>query len=177
MVVLIDLIDQRFSRWLVLKRAESDKNGNTFWFCRCDCGTEKTVSSDSLRRRQSKSCGCLQRELMSKKSKERRGPKSNNWKGGRTISSTGYVLVRQPNHPNADGAGYVLEHRLAMETKLGRHLISGEIIHHKNGIRNDNRIGNLELCVKSNHFKGQRVEDLVAWAGEVLRRYAPERLK
>lgn len=57
-----------------------------------------------------------------------------------------------------------------MEQKLGRHLLPGENVHHLNGVRDDNRPENLELWVTAQPA-GQRPEDLVAWAHEILRRY------
>ena len=69
----------------------------------------------------------------------------------------------------------VPEHRIVMEGVLGRELLPGENVHHVNGVRNDNRPENLELWVTSQP-SGQRPEDLVAWAHEILRRYgAPAR--
>jgi hypothetical protein len=72
-----------------------------------------------------------------------------------------------PSHPEAQADGYVPEHRIIMERKLGRYLLQDETVHHINGVRHDNRPENLELWA-SRQPKGQRVADLVAWAEEIL---------
>ncbi len=94
--------------------------------------------------------------------KARKGKRSYNWKGGRYVDKrTGYVHIWNPEHLNAmkqggwtGGKGYVLEHRLIMADYLGRPLKTHETVHHKNGIRDDNRIENLELMTKRVH-RGQ----------------------
>ncbi|OBY33431.1 hypothetical protein ACT18_00275 [Mycolicibacter kumamotonensis] len=65
---------------------------------------------------------------------------------------------------------YVLEHIAVMETQLGRYLHPDERVHHKNKVRNDNRPQNLELW-SVGHPSGARVEDMLAWAYEVIERY------
>ncbi len=60
------------------------------------------------------------------------GPKNGMWKGGRTITQKGYVLIRVgKDHHLADVRGYAYEHRLVAEKKLGRELLPGEVVHHK----------------------------------------------
>lgn len=68
------------------------------------------------------------------------------------------------------GEGTRKEHHLIMESFLGRRLVKGENVHHRNGIRTDNRIENLELWISSQP-SGQRVEDLVIWAKEIIAQY------
>lgn len=60
----IDISGQRFGRLIVLARAASDKKGMAKWMCRCDCGVERTIYSQSLRSGVSKSCGCLNKEAL-----------------------------------------------------------------------------------------------------------------
>jgi hypothetical protein len=65
--------------------------------------------------------------------------------------SDGYVYVWNPNHPFSTKAGYVLKHRLVMEKHLGRYLKDNEVVHHKNGIKDDNRTENLQLMTQPEH--------------------------
>ncbi len=69
-----------------------------------------------------------------------------NWKGGRNINPhTGYVMIYQKGHPNANKINQVKEHRLVMERFLGRYLTDREVVHHNNGIKTDNRVENLTM--------------------------------
>ncbi len=77
------------------------------------------------------------------------GTHSTTWRGGRK-HSRGYIYLKvYPSHPfyeaMADSLGYIPEHRLVMADHLGRPLTNTEVVHHKNGIKTDNRIENLEL--------------------------------
>lgn len=73
--------------------------------------------------------------------------------GNRHYTSTGYVIVYVPDHPYASGRGYVMEHRLVMEKHIGRHLLPHEVVHHKNEIKDDNRVENLELMTHGEHTR------------------------
>ena len=89
----------------------------------------------------------------------RRGERHPFWKDGSIIVSSGYrfVLIRE-DHPMAvmrNGLGYVAEHRLVMAKSLGRPLDPSETVHHINGIRDDNRLENLQLR-QGRHGKGAR---------------------
>jgi hypothetical protein len=87
-----------------------------------------------------------------------KGPESKLWKGGRRKTRWGYITLRDPSHPYTND-GYVFEHRVVMEKHLGRYLFPFETVHHKNGIKDDNRIENLELWTGS-HNSGVRYIDL-----------------
>ena len=85
------------------------------------------------------------------RSKNIRGESNPNWRGGRTLhASDGYMKITlqpdSPFYPMIQSRGYVMEHRLVVAEHLGRCLARDEIVHHKNGIKDDNRIENLLLC-------------------------------
>ena len=102
------------------------------------------------------------------------GPVGPIFDGSGFLNRDGYRVVNRPGHPNARKAnGQILEHQWVMAEHLGRPIRNGETVHHRNGIRDDNRIENLELMTSA-HPKGQRPADLVAFAREVLARYAAE---
>lgn len=91
--------------------------------------------------------------------------------------SHGYWKIPVPPDERhlTNGATTVAEHRLVMARHLGRALLPGEVVHHLNGDRTDNRLENLELW-STTQPKGQRVVDKVAFALQILRRYEPEAL-
>ena len=64
----IDLTGQRFGRFTVLSRAKNNKDGRAMWLCRCDCGNERVVMGKCLRNGHTQSCGCLNKEINSKRS-------------------------------------------------------------------------------------------------------------
>ncbi len=91
------------------------------------------------------------RQNISNAKKGKIGCQANNWQGGEIIHQGKYILIHKPSHPFCDGKGYVRRSRLVMEKHLGRYLTKKEVMHHINGIRDDDRIENLMLF--SNHSK------------------------
>jgi len=87
-----------------------------------------------------------------------------------------YVPVAEDERHLTDGEPYCAEHRLVMARHLGRPLAGDENVHHRNGDRLDNRLENLELW-STTQPSGQRVSDKIAFALEILERYAPEYLR
>lgn len=69
----------------------------------------------------------------------------NRWRGGRTVSSHGYMLIRMPNHPRVNKNGYIYEHTLVAEKILGRPLKKGEIVHHIDENRQNNSEENIAI--------------------------------
>lgn len=100
----------------------------------------------------------IRRYVESRKIRKQDGKRTKKFKGRKM--SSGYVYIYQPNHPYANARGYVFEHRLAVERYLGRYLMPKEIVHHINGIKNDNKIENLVVCEDSaSHHSFHRLSE------------------
>ena len=139
-----DITGIDFDRLTVREFAGYSKAGRALWLCDCSCGNERVVRSDYLRSGHTQSCGCLRQERMKNKDNPR-------WNDGKSLSTDGYMRLHRPNHPSCDQKGYVREHRLVMEGKLGRYLKPWEIPHHKNEIKTDNDPDNLVLTTVNDH--------------------------
>ena len=94
--------------------------------------------------------------------------KNPNWKGGVSHDGAGYVTVNIGNGKQAR------QHRLIAEQMLGRPLNNGEVIHHKNGNRSDNRVENIEVLSQSEHMKKHITKEEASRRGRLgaLKRWA-----
>lgn len=101
-------------------------------------------------------CGCGQPVKRARQDDPTRGYKKGDYRhyirghmprnGGRTTHSEGYPLVMKWGHPRANSRGYVYEHVLVTELKIGRYLKPQEVVHHIDGDKTNNDPENLFLC-------------------------------
>ena len=96
----------------------------------------------------------------------KKGENNGNWKGG-VRRHNGYILIYLSREnffsPMANGHLYVLEHRLVMAKHIGRNLHRWEIVHHKNHIKDDNRIENLQLVTDDRHKQISILEQRITY--------------
>jgi len=135
------------------------------------CNKERVLVYNDIQqcmRRGHFSCTCAKCSLLLRSSSP----------GGKIILSSGYCYIpmsaipEEHIHlvPKGKIRSGILEHRYVMSIHLGRQLLKTEHVHHMNGVKDDNRIENLELWTTS-HPCGQRVVDKIKWAKEFLKQY------
>jgi hypothetical protein len=125
---------------------------NSFILGKCQCGhCNEDISIRSQK-------GYLRRFKHGHAVWGNRNPK---WNNGTSKRRLGYISLYLPNHPYCDSRGYILEHRLVMETYIGRYLTKTEVVHHINRNVKDNRIENLELFVSNGeHISITLIKDM-----------------
>lgn len=89
---------------------------------------------------------------LSPKTEFKKGQPCPNFKGGHQ-DKRGYFYLWNPNHPSAQKKGYINRSIIVMEKVIGRYLHNNEIVHHLNGIRNDDRPENLRVMTKEEHAR------------------------
>ncbi len=130
--------------------------GRYIWHACVGCGKERWARFLKGKPNKERCLSCANR------AREFFGEKNPQWNGGRYKDGYGYVRVKLHTddffHPMRTKGGYVLEHRLAMAKHLGRNLHPWEVVHHRNGIRDDNRLENLHLATDASHRQITRME-------------------
>lgn len=127
------------------------------------CGKEIATYQSRVKLGRGKHCSkaCANHSYKGKSFSEKtqfvKGQKALNFKGWRLHyarkGGNAYREIFMPSHPRATKSGYIREHRLVMEQKIGRVLEKNEVVHHKNHNTLDNRIENLELMTVSEHCR------------------------
>lgn len=116
------------------------------------CGKIKSIRSDSVKEKNYCNQSCSQKDRLKE-------PKNHpSWSGGRRIRQDGYIEIHMPNHHRARANGYVFEHIVVLEEKLGRKLSANEQCHHIDGNKQNNNPENLiSLNIKEHSLETSRI--------------------
>lgn len=129
---------------------KTPKYGKYIWLACVSCGTERWVELRYNRPRRARCHPCA-----NKIRPHARGDRHPCWTGGRHKTKEGYIeILLQPDdffYPMVDARGYVREHRLVIAKQLGRCLHRWEVVHHFNGVKDDNRPNNLRYELVGKH--------------------------
>jgi len=136
---LINLTDQQFGRLTVKERGKNAQNGRVQWRCVCECGNTVLVSTKSLRNGDTRSCGCLHIEHAMELVAQRAKPI-----GHERVTSKGYIEIKTEG-------GFKRKNVAVMEAHIGRLMEQHEIVHHKDGNKQNNEISNLEIMQNGEH--------------------------
>ncbi len=98
---LIVLTKQKFGRLRVLKWTGKDKWGKSLWLCRCDCGKEKIILGRHLKSGDTQSCGCLQKEKVTKHGHNKRGKITRTYRSWQSMKDR----CTNPNNENYKNYG------------------------------------------------------------------------
>jgi hypothetical protein len=88
------------------------------------------------------------------------------------LDKDGYLKRYAPDHPWPRKGGYVREHVRVMEVHLGRRIVAGEIVHHKDHDLTNNALENLELLTASEHSRLHRAADVHRRQRDPMGRFA-----
>ena len=109
---------------------------------------------------------CTEYGIQTQRTGPRAGPEHTGWKGGVRMQK-GYRYLWNPDHPNSGSHGYVAEHRLVMEKKLGRYLEKHEVVHHIDGQRLNNSPDNLQVFqTNAEHLRHELTGRCPEWTDE-----------
>lgn len=116
-----------------------------YGFCQCGCG-QKTPIAKRTRHDLGHIRNTPTKYMRGHNGHDFKGPNSPVWKGGIVKHSSGYLMVKMLGHPRANQEGYIWQHTLVAEKILGKFLPPKAVVHHVNGIKDDNRLANLVIC-------------------------------
>lgn len=89
------------------------------------------------------------------------------YRGGHTVVRAGYRFELCPDHPKANPFGFVPQHRLVVERELGRYLLPGEHVHHRDFSKDNNDPANLQVLSRREHMRLHRAQKYKLAHGEV----------